>query len=97
MNVRFLEAFVWVSKLGSFKAAADKLFTTQAGISSRIATLEQQFGVRLFERDHRAVTLTYQGSELLPYAERMIELQGPHAKRGGQNRIVFGGVAHRRD
>lgn len=75
MNVRFLEAFVWVSKLGSFKAAADKLFTTQAGISSRIATLEQQFGVRLFERDHRAVTLTYQGSELLPYAERMIELQ----------------------
>jgi DNA-binding transcriptional LysR family regulator len=75
MNVRFLEAFVWVAKLGSFKGAADKLFTTQAGISSRIATLEEQFGVRLFERDRRNVTLTYQGSELLPYAERMIELQ----------------------
>ena len=37
MNVRFLEAFVWVAKLGSFKAAAEKMHTTQAGISSRIA------------------------------------------------------------
>ena len=48
MNVRFLEAFVWVAKLGSFKAAAEKMHTTQAGISSRIATLEEQFGVREF-------------------------------------------------
>ncbi len=76
MNVRFLEAFVWVARLGSFKAAADKLFTTQAGISNRIAALEDQFGVRLFDRDRRSVTLTYHGTELLPYAERMIELQG---------------------
>lgn len=75
MNVRFLEAFVWVAKLGSFKGAADKLFTSQAGISSRIATLEDQFGVRLFERDRRNIMLTYHGTELLPYAERMIELQ----------------------
>ncbi|RYF34017.1 MAG: LysR family transcriptional regulator, partial [Comamonadaceae bacterium] len=76
MNVRFLEAFVWVARLGSFKGAAEKLHTTQAGISSRISTLEEQFGVRLFEREHRVVTLTYQGSQLLPYAERMVELQG---------------------
>jgi len=75
VNVRFLEAFVWVARLGSFKGAADVLSTTQAGISSRIATLEEQFGVRLFERDRRTVALTYQGTQLLPFAERMIELQ----------------------
>lgn len=75
MNVRFLEAFVWVAKLGSFKAAADKMHTTQAGISSRIATLEQQFGVKLFDREHRGVLLTSHGTELMPYAERMIEMQ----------------------
>ena len=62
MNVRFLEAFVWVAKLGSFKAAAEKMHTTQAGISSRIATLEEQFGVRLFDREHRGVLLTYHGT-----------------------------------
>ncbi len=77
MNLRFLEAFVWVARLSSFKAAADKLCTTQAGISSRIATLEEQLGVRLFERDRRSVTLTFQGTELLPMAESMLEL---HAK-----------------
>lgn len=75
MNLRFLQAFVWVARLRSFKAAADRLHTTQAGISGRIATLEEQFGVRLFERDRRAVTLTYDGTVLLPHAERMLELQ----------------------
>ncbi len=66
---------MWVAKLGSFKAAAEKMHTTQAGISSRIATLEQQFGVRLFDREHRGVMLTYHGTELMPHAERMIEMQ----------------------
>jgi DNA-binding transcriptional LysR family regulator len=75
MNLRFLEAFVWVARLSSFKAAAERLSTTQAGISSRIATLEEQLGVRLFERDRRSVTLTFHGSELLPMAEAMLDLQ----------------------
>lgn len=85
MNVRFLEAFVWVAKLGSFKAAADKMHTTQAGISSRIATLEQQFGVKLFDREHRGVMLTYHGTELMPYAERMIEMQARMTAAMGQS------------
>ena len=72
MNLRFLEAFVWVARLGSFKAAADKLHTTQAAISARIATLEDQFGVRLFERDKRHVALTHSGSDLLGYAEEIL-------------------------
>lgn len=84
MNVRFLEAFVWVAKLGSFKAAAEKMHTTQAGISSRIATLEAQFGVRLFDREHRNVLLTYHGTELMPHAERMIELQARMIAAMGQ-------------
>ncbi|HEU0198948.1 MAG TPA: LysR family transcriptional regulator [Burkholderiaceae bacterium] len=75
MNLRFLEAFLWVARLRSFRRAAERLYTTQAAISSRIATLENEWGVRLFERDHRNVTLTPKGSELLPIAERMLELQ----------------------
>lgn len=75
MNIRFLESFIWVARLHSFKVAADRLHTTQAGISNRIATLEELFGVRLFEREHRAVTLTQDGLRLLPHAEQMLELQ----------------------
>ena len=84
MNVRFLEAFVWVARLGSFRAAADKLRTTQAGISSRIATLEEQFGVRLFEREHRSVLLTYHGTQLMPHAERMLEVRARMVEAMGQ-------------
>ncbi len=75
MNVRFLEAFVWVARLGSFTAAADKLRTTQAGISSRIATLEEQFRRAAVRARPPAPEDHAQGTELLPYAERMIELQ----------------------
>ena len=74
MNTRFLEAFVWAARLGSFRTAADKLHITQAAISNRIASLEQDFGTRLFDRDAREIRLTFAGRNLLGYAERMLEL-----------------------
>lgn len=54
MNLRFLETFVWVARLKSFRLTAEKLFTTQASVSSRIAALEADLGVRLLLRDSRA-------------------------------------------
>jgi DNA-binding transcriptional LysR family regulator len=74
MNIRFLEAFVWVTRLGSFRNAADKLNITQAAISNRIASLEQDFDTRLFDRDAREIRLTFAGRRLLGLAERMLEL-----------------------
>ncbi len=32
MNLRFIEAFVWVARLRSFTGAAEKLYTTQPRI-----------------------------------------------------------------
>jgi DNA-binding transcriptional LysR family regulator len=72
VNLRFVEAFVWVARLRSFTAAAEKLDSTQTAISARIATLEEDFGVKLFERDKRTVTLTRAGDELLQYAEQLL-------------------------
>ena len=62
MNLRFLETFVWLAKLRNFRVTAEKLHTTQAAVSSRIATLEQDFGARLFDRGSREVTLTQDGN-----------------------------------
>jgi DNA-binding transcriptional LysR family regulator len=72
MNLRFLETFVWLAKLRNFRLTAEKLHTTQAAVSSRIATLEQELGVRLFNRGDREVTLTLEGSKALVYAERLV-------------------------
>lgn len=73
MNIRFLETFVWVARLKSFRLTAEKLCTTQASISSRIAALEEELDSRLFVRDPRGVTLTPEGQRVLDYAERMVE------------------------
>lgn len=73
MNLKFLETFVWVARLKSFRLTADKLFTTQASISSRIAVLEGELGVKLCLRDSRGVSLTPEGLKVLDYAEQMLD------------------------
>lgn len=72
LNLKFLETFVWVARLRNFSLAADKLCTTQAAVSNRIATLERELGVRLFERDLRTVSLTLHGQRALPQAEAIM-------------------------
>ncbi|MGJ7583623.1 LysR family transcriptional regulator, partial [Variovorax sp. RHLX14] len=74
MNTRFVEAFLWAARLGSFRAASDRLHITQAAVSNRVASLEEDIGARLFERSTRAMRLTPQGQTLLDYAVRAFEL-----------------------
>jgi DNA-binding transcriptional LysR family regulator len=74
MNLRFVETFLWVARLGSFSAAADRLNTTQAAISNRIATLERDLGIRLFERDARCVRLTILGQLAVAKAEELVRV-----------------------
>ena len=74
MNMKQLETFYWVERLGSFSAAAERVHATQSTISMRIQELEQSLGVRLFDRSHRMARLTAKGRELLPYVRQMVEL-----------------------
>ncbi|MGH8783024.1 LysR family transcriptional regulator [Paraburkholderia sp.] len=74
MNIRFLETFIWLARLQNFRLTAEKLHTTQAAISNRIASLEGNFDVRLFDRNSRSATLTPAGRKLLAYAERIVRL-----------------------
>ena len=73
-SLRQLETFVWVAALGNFRKAAQQLNTTQPTISTRIAGLENQLRVKLFERDTGSVRLTSKGQELLPYAEKVLRM-----------------------
>lgn len=56
-----LAAFDSVARLGSFSLAADELSLTQGAISRQVMSLEEQLGVRLFERGARGVSLTTEG------------------------------------
>ena len=74
MNFKRLETFIWVATLGSFRKAAERQNTTQPAISNRIAALEEELGVQLFERDSGRTMLTTRGQELLPYAEKIVSM-----------------------
>ncbi|MEI5668729.1 LysR family transcriptional regulator [Bosea sp. CCNWLW174] len=71
-DLKCLETFVWVARLGGFRAAAAQLNTTQPSISARIDQLEQHFGVTLFGPPLKRSTLTREGTVLLEYAERIL-------------------------
>ncbi|MFT4194944.1 LysR family transcriptional regulator [Ottowia sp.] len=91
MNIRFLETFLWLARLKSFRLTAEKLHITQAAISGRIATLEQEFGTRLFDRGTKEISITQQGSKVLPYAERIVRLS-QELKREISDRDRVGGL-----
>jgi LysR family glycine cleavage system transcriptional activator len=56
-----LRAFESAARNQSFTKAAQELFLTQSAISRHVRGLEDFFGVALFYRDHRSVTLTPAG------------------------------------
>lgn len=73
MNLRFVETFLWTARLGSFSAAAERLNATQASISNRISTLEEELGVQLFERVFGGVKLTEIGHNAIPKAQDLMK------------------------
>jgi DNA-binding transcriptional LysR family regulator len=75
VNTTFLETLVRIAAVGSFRQAAEQLGATQAAVSQRIATLEDELDARLVERGPRPVRLTAAGERILPIAERMLALE----------------------
>ena len=64
MNITQLKYFNAICSLNSVSAAADFLFVSQPTISNAIKELEEEFGITLFKRHHRGMSLTKEG-ELL--------------------------------
>jgi len=92
MDFRALETFLWIARLGGFRLAADRLNTTQPSVSARIRGLEDELGVRLFERNARAVALTPKGRDLIPYAERILALKGEMETKIGDPAAIQGTI-----
>lgn len=75
MELRNLNTFRAVANLLSFHRAAQTLHYAQSTVSAQVQALEEELGVRLFDRLGRAVLLTEAGRKLLQYAERMLALE----------------------
>ncbi len=84
MNLRFVETFLWVVRLGSITRAAERLNLTQSAVSARIAGLEEEFGILLIDRQAKGFRLTWAGERFLSHAEQFLALQSRmRAELGG--------------
>lgn len=73
MDINTLKAFVAVADSNSFSLAAERIFLTQSAVSKRIAALEAELGVKLFDRMGKTTSLNEAGRKLLPRANNMLQ------------------------
>ncbi|HVF18363.1 MAG TPA: LysR family transcriptional regulator [Steroidobacteraceae bacterium] len=74
MDIRQLETFLWIARLGSIADACKRLNATQSTLSMRLRALEDDLRVPLFNRDHKRLTLTAKGRDLMRYAEKIVHI-----------------------
>ena len=81
-----LRVFESAARHLSFKQAAEELSITPAAVSQQIKTLEHQFGVKLFKRHNRGLSLTSAASLGLPSLSRGFDglIQGVELIRNAQ-------------
>lgn len=72
MEIYQLKTFVTIAREGSITRASELLFLSQPAISAHIKAIEDEIGFLLFDRTPRGMTLTENGTKLLPKAEQMI-------------------------
>lgn len=74
MEIRVLRYFLAIAQEESITRAAELLHITQPTLSRQIAQMEEEMGVRLFDRGTRKITLTNEGLLLRRRAEEILEL-----------------------
>jgi DNA-binding transcriptional LysR family regulator len=72
MELRHLRYFVAVAEELHFRRAAERLHVAQPAVSEQVRKLEQELGVRVFDRTQRSVALTTAGGALLEEARRVL-------------------------
>lgn len=95
-DIPALRLFLAIAESGGFARAARRLGLSPAFASRKMAALEADLGMRLFQRTTRKVSLTEQGALLRAHAQRIIDtldeareaLQSAHARPAGRLRVM---------
>ena len=72
-HLAFFQGFEAAARTLSFTKAAEELFITQSAVSRQIKALEDNLGLKLFERRPRSLTLTENGQALYRIATDVLD------------------------
>jgi DNA-binding transcriptional LysR family regulator len=92
MDLRQLRTFVSVAEQGTVSRAAQRLHVAQPALSRQISHLEEELGVKLFDRIRRRLVLTGEGEQLLGDCRTVLGAVGSLSERAQQLRRGEGGV-----
>lgn len=94
MELRVLRYFLTVVNEESITKAADALHITQPTLSRQLAQMEDEIGVKLFDRGSRKITLTNEGILLRRRAEEILQLVDKTEKEmTEQEKLVDGEIS----
>ena len=92
MELYQLRTFIAIAQERTLTRAAERVFTSPPAVSAQIKALEDELGVKLFDRTPRGMTLTEAGSRLLEDAERTLASAGRIRSTAEQLRGAARGV-----
>ena len=71
MTIQQLHYAITISETGSINKASELLYVSQPSLTSSMQELEKEFGLTIFHRGGRGVTLTPEGAEFILYARQV--------------------------
>ena len=92
MKLEQLEQLIEIEKQQSISKAAKALYMGQPALSGSLNSLEEEIGVRLFERNSSGVVPTTEGKEILQLARQMLDCREQILQYGRQNKNLYGEV-----
>ncbi len=72
MNTLHIQYAIALSKTLNFSQTAEELGITQPSLSKQIMNLENELGVKLFDRNHSPMTLTPAGEYFITHAQQLL-------------------------
>ena len=92
MTFQQLKYVLEVARVSSITEASKRVFVSQPSLTASIKDLEEELGIRIFERSSKGVNLTHEGEEFLSYARQVQEqflLMEERYKGNHEERALF--------
>ena len=86
MTIQQCKYILKIAQCGSLNEAAKQLYVAQSSLSVSVKSLEQELGIRIFERAGSGVYLTEEGVEFVQYARSIAEQSDLILDRFTENR-----------